>query len=147
MPRTRHPRLLDQPRPAWGVATERGSTSLVMIALVVVAATFAAVVGAVGAVSAATSRAQGAADASALAAAAEARDVRALSGCLHTGCLNTERWVGIRDASCGLAASVVGEWGAGLEECFVDSKGAVTVTVGVQSVVGSIKRSARAGTG
>ncbi len=118
-----------------------------MVALVVVAATLATAVGVVGAASAAASRVQGAADACALAAAAEARDLRAFKGCVHAGCWDIGRLDGSSGDPCALAAAVADEWGVALERCSTDPRGAVTVTVGVRSVGGSISRSARAGTG
>lgn len=107
-----------------------------MIGFVAMAATLVAMLSAVGLAVATASRAQGAADACALAAAAEARDLRALRG----------KPGGPFGDPCATAEAVAGEWGVALEGCSVGAAGAVTVTVGVRSVVGSVSRSARAGT-
>ena len=112
---------------------DRGSTSLVAVGLLAVAATLVAGVGAAGALAVAASRAQGAADACALAVAYEARDARVTG----EG----------RGRICGEAYSAAAEWGVRVTACRVDENGGATVTVDIRVLGFSIERSARAGWG
>jgi len=117
---------------------DRGSGTLLAIAVLAVVGAVALFAGALGGAAVAHGRAQGAADLSALTAAYTARDQRAL-GLLEAGPGRSE------DSACGRANEVALANRSALESCFVDGSGAVTVEVSVGTAWGNAQASARAG--
>lgn len=117
---------------------DRGSGTLLAIAVLAVVGAVALFAGALGGAAVAHGRAQGAADLSALTAAYTARDLRALGG--EDG---GPRQSG--DSACGRANQVALANNSALESCFVDGHGAVTVEVSVGTAWGNARATARAG--
>jgi len=108
--------------------------SVVVVAVVAMAALLAATVLAAGDVALAASRARGVADAAALAAAYSARDSRALG----------QSEAVVLESACGRAAEVAQRWQATVTRCEV-AGGAVLVGIRVRAVFGGVGAASRAG--
>jgi hypothetical protein len=109
--------------------------TLVMVAVVAMAALLAAAVLAAGQAALASGRARGAADAAAFAAAYSLRDDRALG-------LSPTR---VATDACVRAEEAARRWRATVTACRT-SGGAVVVEVATRSIIGTVRATSRAGT-